>query len=228
MRRLGVGMQIGGAIAGGSTLEMYETVLSNNQATEASWQPTTRSASLHPVCHPRFPGHAAAACYLMNTLEKGGAVFSTGTSRIYDSNLTQNSCEGQGGVIFQDGWLYLFNTVVTYNKAGSGGFHDASIGNITIDSCYLSDNTASSGRGYGGALNYYEDSFINIINSTLTRNKAEVGGGAISSFYDAHIWIYGSLLSSNLANDYGGAVDAYKASAFYTLNSRFEDNRSGK
>lgn len=119
------------------------------------------------------------------------------------ANLTiQNGyTEGNGGAVYNDGFLGVFNTNFTGNSANSYG------GAIFNNGIYLivsnSTFTGNSVNWYGGAICNY-GGMLGVDNSTFTENIAYTAGGGIANYATAYI--ANSILINNTASTAAGAL----------------------
>jgi hypothetical protein len=74
-------------------------------------------------------------------------------------------------------------------------------GNLTINNCTISNNSADWGSGIGICNN----SIVTITGSTISGNSAGSGGG-IYNYTNSTLTIIGSTISGNFADDSGGGI----------------------
>jgi hypothetical protein len=157
----------------------------------------------------------------------GGAIFNRGLVNIVNATLSDNGLvfETDGGAIFNIGTMNIADSVITNNFAESfGGI--ANIGTINITRSTISDNnnggmstqgvarivnsivafnTSGGIAGFtGGILNAVGT--LEIINSTIANNEAEVAGG-ISNSLGGTIHITNSTIANNNALFGGGIIN---------------------
>ena len=132
----------------------------------------------------------------------GGAIYNNGTLNIYNSNLTQNTATGQYGGYGYGGAIYN-------NKGGT----------LNITQSNLTHNTANS---RGGAI--YNGGTLTLTQSNLTQNTATSGyGGAIYNDYLGNTTITNSVFYNNNANEGGGAI--YNVNGIFNItNNIFYNN----
>lgn len=183
--------------AGGGTLSIVNSVLSNNVAT------TTQSVSTQRK-------------------SKGGAIESVGDSLLIENSmLLNNVSEGDGGVL----WLFsdkiqdlalIKNSVLSDNHTGgSGGVLKLFSGSATFVNVDASNNSAGES---GGAFEV--QGRLQVKESLISNNSASMNGGAISGedFYFSYggsrygisgalIEVTNTTLSYNSAVVQGGAVN---------------------
>jgi hypothetical protein len=143
----------------------------------------------------------------------GGAVYNNGDSGTATLNVTTSALNGNstiadGGAIYND--------------------H----GDVTLNSCTISGNTAT-GNGGGGIYNL-GDSFgtatVEISSSTLSNNESALNGGAIYSIGangTATVQVLNSTISANTASNFGGGVYNHGTGGNATVqiaNSTFVEN----
>ena len=71
-----------------------------------------------------------------------------------DDTIADNSNDGSGGGILNDGMLTLENSTIAGNTAASGG-GISDEGTLTAVNVTIADNTASGGPGSGGGLDVF-------------------------------------------------------------------------
>lgn len=81
---------------------------------------------------------------------------------------------GNGGAVYGEGDLYLFETTITGSHADNGGAIYYSGSDLSLSACTLSGNSASF---FGGAI--FVTSVLDLDTSTLANNSSGVNGGAI-------------------------------------------------
>jgi CSLREA domain-containing protein len=126
-------------------------------------------------------GNTRADPYNGDPGDKGGSIYNAGgTLSLFNSVITNNLSETDGGGIASEGSLSLAATVVSNNDAGDtssgfgGGIH--SRGTALITNSQLTSNSANDG---GGVLVI---GAVTISQSTLTANNSELIGGALDNF----------------------------------------------
>ena len=151
----------------------------------------------------------------------GGGLYSDGSNGstsavLNDTMLAKNSAYG-GGAIYNNGnsgtaTLQVTTGVLSGNSVildGGGIYNDH--GDVTLNSCTVSGNSAD-GNGGGGIYNLGDSlgtATLAITSSTLNGNSSQFNGGAIYSIGDngtATVQIGNSTLSGNSATNFGGAV----------------------
>jgi hypothetical protein len=112
-----------------------------------------------------------------------------------------------GGVVISGGTAEITNCTVCDNKAslrGAGLF--ATGANVVIRRCRFADNTARQG---GGAIAVWEQAHVDVFDSLIESNEAEVGGGVVIPG-DGSARISRTTITSNHATSRlpsGGGVD---------------------
>ena len=151
----------------------------------------------------------------------GGGLYSDGSNGsasavINETIMVKNSAYG-GGAIYNNGnsgtaTLQVTTGVISGNSVildGGGIYNDH--GDVTLNSCTVSGNSAD-GNGGGGIYNLGDSlgtATLAITSSILSGNSSQFNGGAIYSIGDngsATVQIGNSTLSGNSATNFGGAV----------------------
>ncbi len=111
----------------------------------------------------------------------GGAVDATfGKASIYGSVLRENSSFGGGGAVFSYRGVTIADSVIENNTAGGGGGGVRAFQGGTIERSRISGN---EGEGEGGGILLQHQGtrrLLEIVDSEITDNKADVRGGGIS------------------------------------------------
>jgi CSLREA domain-containing protein len=125
-----------------------------------------------------------------------------------DSRIRDNTSSSFGGGIQNWGILTLRRVEVTGNALPEGGGGQTSqgggifnSGNLDIEDSLIYDNYATR----GGGISNVNDGSIDLINSTISGNRANGAGGGIRNVGDARIDITFSTITGNRANEPGGA-----------------------
>jgi hypothetical protein len=110
----------------------------------------------------------------------GGGIFNRGSVTIVNNTVSGNmaiSKSGSGGGIFNDGTATIVNSTVSGNTASKGGGIDnaGAATTVTITNSTFSGNAVLA---YGGAC--FNQGTLQIANSTLSDNSANVGGGILT------------------------------------------------
>ena len=163
-----------------------------------------------------------------NTAGSGGGISSSSSSTtINDSVISENFVEFSGGGIENSGVALQVNrSIVTGNSTnGSGGGIGSgySYGSIRISDSSISENQADYS---GGGIDAY---YIEILNSTISGNKANQGGGLDVGGFDGGSTIVNSTISGNAAVTKGGGVFLSNIYGYGTiLNTTITDNSASE
>jgi hypothetical protein len=139
-----------------------------------------------------------------------------------------------GGAIFakNSGTLNIFDTTITGNSATNGGGLYASGTTVTISNSLISANFATStvASFKGGGIYFRNDTFT-LTNSTVVGNISTAAGGGIASRL-ATVNIINSTITNNGADIFGfpsmaGGGIAVASSVLTIANSVIADNTSG-
>ena len=136
--------------------------------------------------------------------DKGGAIFFKSLKKCNIINCTFEKCfaEKQGGAVYSNGDLCIYNSTFLYNRANYGGaMYGGSVYNCTFknNSAYL-----DGGAMYGGAAynSTFDSNIANFYDGRIGGNGGAIFGG------DA----YNCTFKNNIAHRDGGAID--KGNAF--------------
>ena len=157
-----------------------------------------------------------------NSAQNYGAIYSTGTLKITDSNFDSNTASGSSGAIHSTGTLEVAGCNFTDNTAGSNGAVYSS-GTLKITDSNFDGNTAPN---YGAV---YSTGTTEIRNSDFTNNKgSNANGGAVcingeNSVVDNCNFVANEATQAHL---FGGAI-AITGSGSSISNSNFERNKAG-
>jgi len=159
----------------------------------------------------------------------GGGVRLNGGTLLY-SYINNNvaSQGGAGGVSMQSTSL-VKGCVIERNSSllkDGGGINIVISGGATIDSCFITNNTATKG---GGVNAYFANAMadLNLINTQIINNTATVDGGGIHlGISSTKININNCIFKSNNANSIGGAIRVNNATTEF--NKCIFTNNSSK
>lgn len=191
---------------------------------------------------------ATGTIFRDSTSSNGGAIESTGNSKVYLDNCTfLNNTATNGGAIYKKGGnLSITDSKFILNNAANygGAIYCEEIYDFSVNDTSFSNNQAI--KYFGGAIYLYEsdfaalnmiiinsssnfgggimarDSYLNLTNLTATENRAKYNGGAIYTIYGG-LYIYESLLQSNQALN-GGAIFTDMLNEFECLDNNFTSN----
>ncbi|WP_209015778.1 BspA family leucine-rich repeat surface protein [Roseibium sp. RKSG952] len=131
-----------------------------------------------------------------NTAVAGGAIYSSGTVRIENSTISENTTNSHGGGILNTGDLEIFNSTLSGNYTPEKG---AAI--YSRESLYLSNVTiAGNTTNYLGGAIYTGDRNISLINSTISGNKSDEGALYIRGFADYFLVINTIIIGNDGGN----------------------------
>jgi Right handed beta helix region len=175
----------------------------------------------------------------------GGLSASGGLSvTIQNSSITNNTASGMGVILGGGGGgigvrrlstppaISLTNTTVSGNASKKGG-GIYTIGNLLLDSCTVSGNTAMASNGYpntgsgGGIYDGYVgvSNSVTIRNSTISGNSAGYGGGAaIFVNSTGSITIQNSTITNNSATQGGGIASGFGPTAISLVSTIVSGN----
>ncbi len=158
---------LGGGILNAGTLSVTNSSVSNNAVQALSFDPVPESAL-------------------------GGGIFNAGTLSVTNSSISNNTIQAlspdsgsaRGGGIYNTGSAVISSSTLSDNLADAGGGPSSgsssaggaisSSGQLTIDACLLSGNTANNeffASASGGAIS--SDGALTVTNSTISGNSAD-------------------------------------------------------
>jgi hypothetical protein len=187
-----------------------------------------------------------------------GLSLGRGTSRLSGLHIEDNHAIYSGGGIrlADQGVMLLSNSYVSQNRAnGSAGLHVGEGTRAEIrDSWFRKNNADSTAAGigvsglakiesttiseneavgwFGGGIGVSDYGEMLLINSTVTRNKANNSGAGISSFAGAKLEIAHSTITDNqtlLTNfDQGGGIHVHNLGSAVLTNTVVAGNQNGQ
>ncbi len=151
-----------------------------------------------------------ASSLVSNRAGFGGAILNFyGTVTITDSSMANNNAGADAGVLSNFGTVTINRSTIANNSADDdGGAIDNIDGNVTIMGSTLSGNTA---KDFGGAI--HNQRTLNIINSTLSGNQADVDnfgsgdGGGIFNSSSGTANVSFATITANAARNGGGIAN---------------------
>ena len=117
----------------------------------------------------------------------------------------------RGGGLLNFGNLTLMSCTVSGNTASTNGGGLANYGMATLQSSTVSGNkTVPSGNHYGGGI-FTSGGSLYVTNCTIASNTSSSSGGGIDA--QGPVTVTSSTFSLNSALKYGGAIDNYQGKA---------------
>ena len=114
------------------------------------------------------------------------------------------------------GTVEIVNGTITGNRNDTSGYGGGGVcadsGDLTIDHCRITDNTAANGSGGGVSMGgkhggTVENASLTIKDSVISGNTSTAqGGGVYAAVTDGSVSITGSTLSGNSATAQGGGI----------------------
>mgnify|MGYP004686277931 CR=1 FL=1 len=114
------------------------------------------------------------------------------------------------------GTVEIVNGTITGNRNDTSGYGGGGVcadsGDLTIDHCRITDNTAANGSGGGVSMGSkhggtVENASLTIKDSVISGNTSTAqGGGVYAAVTDGSVSITGSTLSGNSATAQGGGI----------------------
>lgn len=168
------------------------------------------------VINSNISGNTAASA--------GGGIYNNrGITTVIGSTISGNTAGGSGGGVYTEGKLIAASSNISGNTAMTGG-GIWNWGNATAIDCVISGNNAIAsypGPLNGGGIFSNANSFLNLTNSTISKNTADRYGGGIFNLGSAIIT--DSTISGNTAWVSGGGIGNYEAALMVT-NSTISGN----
>ena len=229
---------IGGGILNRGALTINSSTVSDNNAGRQGEGGGIYSTGMLTITH---------STVMQNSSEEGnGGVFSSGTTRIINSHISNNrggyAGLSIGGVdstivdsIISGNWGFycgagvntggsvtIRNSIVSGNSGGPGCTYNSGIVNdgiLLIENSVISGNGEGLEDGRGGGIYNYRT--LTIMNSTIDDNKAAQGGGIYHS--GDTLTITNTTISGNKAYKSGGGILISDGNAFLK-NVTISDN----
>ena len=180
----------------------------NNPAIKGKKQAIINGNDIDRIFHIKSPASVAIKNIKLTggTVKEGygGAVYNeSGVVKFENCLITGNSAYAGGG-IYNKKTLTLTKTTVDLNSAltGSGGgiFNEAA---LTINNSTITNNSAQSGYG-GGLINNGVNTNAKIINSLFSSDHAKLGAGIFSN--NGKLELYNTIIFNNTAEVNGGGI----------------------
>ena len=130
----------------------------------------------------------------------GGGISNTGTLKLSQVTVTNNTAPQNGGGIYNTNTLFLFSSTVSGNMAQGNGGAIAKTLSLTLENSTVSGNTAV---GNGGAIDNSES--LGVFQSTISGNTA-VDGAGIENESSGTTQVVQSTVSANTSTGQTGAT----------------------
>ena len=141
---------------------------------------------------------------------------SRGTVEIVNSTITGGTESGVKITGAEGSEILLKDLTITGNRNDTSGYGGGGVcadsGDLTIDHCRITDNTAANGSGGGVSMGSkhggtVENASLTIKDSVISGNTSTAqGGGVYAAVTDGSVSITGSTLSGNSATAQGGGI----------------------
>lgn len=141
---------------------------------------------------------------------------SRGTVEIVNGTITGGTESGVKITGAEGSEILLKDLTITGNRNDTSGYGGGGVcadsGDLTIDHCRITDNTAANGSGGGVSMGSkhggtVENAFLTIKDSVISGNTSTAqGGGVYAAVTDGSVSITGSTLSGNSATAQGGGI----------------------
>lgn len=141
---------------------------------------------------------------------------SRGTVEIVNGTITGGTESGVKITGAEGSEILLKDLTITGNRNDTSGYGGGGVcadsGDLTIDHCRITDNTAANGSGGGVSMGSkhggtVENASLTIKDSVISGNTSTAqGGGVYAAVTDGSVSITGSTLSGNSATAQGGGI----------------------
>lgn len=141
---------------------------------------------------------------------------SRGTVEIVNGTITGGTESGVKITGAEGSEILLKDLTITGNRNDTSGYGGGGVcadsGDLTIDHCRITDNTAANGSGGGVSMGgkhggTVENASLTIKDSVISGNASTAqGGGVYAAVTDGSVSITGSTLSGNSATAQGGGI----------------------
>lgn len=141
---------------------------------------------------------------------------SRGTVKIVNGTITGGTESGVKITGAEGSEILLKDLTITGNRNDTSGYGGGGVcadsGDLTIDHCRITDNTAANGSGGGVSMGgkhggTVENASLTIKDSVISGNTSTAqGGGVYAAVTDGSVSITGSTLSGNSATAQGGGI----------------------
>lgn len=141
---------------------------------------------------------------------------SRGTGEIVNGTITGGTESGVKITGAEGSEILLKDLTITGNRNDTSGYGGGGVcadsGDLTIDHCRITDNTAANGSGGGVSMGgkhggTVENASLTIKDSVISGNTSTAqGGGVYAAVTDGSVSITGSTLSGNSATAQGGGI----------------------
>ena len=125
---------------------------------------------------------------------------------LFGLTITGGSTSGNGGGLYNEGSASLVDCTVvgnastdSTNDTGGAGIFNGDAGDLSLDDCTVSNNTAA---GDGGGL--FNGGTDILADCTISGNSANVSGGGLFNYANASMTVTDSTISGNWAGRGGG------------------------
>ncbi|MCP9767143.1 hypothetical protein EGI22_04420 [Lacihabitans sp. LS3-19] len=150
-----------------------------------------------------FDGMANSRIFQVNT----GKTVTLSDIKMQNGNKSGSNRQDAGGAIYNEGRLFVNNSILSGNSSYANGGAIFNSGYLTIASftnCILSGNSTSF---WGGGVFNDGLATLNFTNCTISGNSADIYGGGVYDT-DGKITFTNSIISGNYSGSYGGAIRA--------------------
>ncbi|MBK3515741.1 sugar-binding protein [Carboxylicivirga marina] len=132
------------------------------------------------------------------------------TVSIHHLTMQHGNASGEGGAIYNEGNLSVYNCLLTNNHldASAANFEGGgAIANKNWLGLYFTEVRSNYSSGHGGGIwSSKSGSYLEVYNCIIDNNETVESGGGIGSKFDANIYIENTLITNNKSRNKGGGV----------------------
>ncbi|PAV05060.1 hypothetical protein ASJ80_12230 [Methanobacterium bryantii] len=148
----------------------------------------------------------------------------TNTNPVYQTTDENGIAYGSGGVIYNLGQLYVYDSIFDYNNATTMGGAIVSSSLSGIKDILIVNSTFNHNRAQGGgAINVVQNNKLTIRNSSFYENEATVQMGGALCVNHSTLIMDNVTMTSNSAGYGGGAIASWDTNSTIT-NSNISSN----
>lgn len=179
-------------------------------------------------CTFYMTGITISDCRATDSLSEGAGIFSSGTTVITDSKITNCSAQSGGGIFTNGGKLTVNNSIIENCSVTDwgGGIYVYNGADVTIENNTVIRKNLSS--RYGGGIHVIhlgKSSVVTINDSSVTENESTLYGGGIGLGTGSTLTLNNAKITGNTAVQYaGGGIYALNSTINVTNGSKISEN----